>query len=465
MRDLKRIGGAAIVLIVVLRMSIGWQFLYEGLWKLDTFGSVKPWTSAGYLRNAQGPFRQNFRNMTGDPDELNWLDYDSVASRWDVWHEMFLAKYPDLDDAQKSALDSMLNGKKEYVAKLEKLPEGVVFDFDKDLKALKGTVRFDEKRGQLIVDGKKHLLPAERDKLLELSLSDKEAAQYLAPGAPVIAGDDAKKATLDAKIASLREYRKAVEDVFKRSSQLSYKERLAASVKGDPERAGLTFEKYKGTIDAERMGKIKLYKEQLARYEANLAKADQTFQHEHLNKQWGEIQSMRNELVSPVKALDTEFKSQAGKLLRVDQLSAGPVGDVPTPVTQVDRNTIWGLIILGTLLIVGLFSRVAALGGAFMLLMFYLAIPPWPGVPALSEVPGPEHSFIVNKNSIEIVALLAIACLPTGSWFGIDGLFRWLFAGKSRGNGGSSFGGPPAARPQPVAAIPESRTPVTTGKS
>ena len=41
-------------LLVGLRMFIGWQFLYEGMWKLDTLDSPRPWTSAGYLKNAQG---------------------------------------------------------------------------------------------------------------------------------------------------------------------------------------------------------------------------------------------------------------------------------------------------------------------------------------------------------------------------------------------------------------------------
>lgn len=464
-RDLRRIGGGAIVLIVLLRMSIGWQFLYEGMWKLDTFDSARPWTSAGYLRNAQGPFREKFREMTGDPDELNWLDYDAVAARWDAWHAKFLAQYPDLDDAQKNLLDAMLNGRKEFAAKLDKLPEKVVFDFDKELKPLKGIVRYDEKRKLLLVDGKKHLLPAERDKLLDLMNADKEAAQYLLPGAPAMTGDEAAVAALQQRVADLAEYRKAVEDVFKRASQLSYKERLAASVKGDPERAGLVFEKYKGTIDETRKGKIELYKKQLERYEENLAKAGAAFQHDHLSKQWDEIQGMRSELVGPVKALDTEFRSQANKLLKPGQLAAGPVGDMPTKVTQIDQMTIWSLIILGVLLIAGLFSRVAALGGAVLLTMFYLAIPPWPGVPELSEVPGPEHAFIVNKNSIEIVALLAIACLPTGSWFGIDGLFRWLISGRRGNNGGSSFGGAPVSRPQPAATSNETRTPAVAGKS
>jgi len=40
--DLRRVTGATIVLLVLLRVSIGWQFLYEGLWKWDTMDSPKP---------------------------------------------------------------------------------------------------------------------------------------------------------------------------------------------------------------------------------------------------------------------------------------------------------------------------------------------------------------------------------------------------------------------------------------
>lgn len=421
----------AVLFVVLLRMSIGWQFLYEGMWKLDTFDSARPWTSAGYLRNAQGPLRERFREMTGDPDELSWLDYNSVAGRWDAWHERFLAKHTDLDDRQKETLDVMLNGRDEFLAELEQLPDKVEFNYDKELRGLKDVVRFDPKRKRLIVDGKKHLLPAERDRLLDLAAqADPEAYQHLFPGAPALTGDEAANADLQRRIGLQAAYRKAVEDVYKRSLQLSYKERLAASLQGDPERAGLRFEKYKGTIDEERMGKIDQYKELLERYERNQRNAQQDFQHEHLSRQWQEIQSMRAELVGPVKALDTEFKAEANKLLRPEQLARGPVADVPTKVTQIDRLTIWSLVVLGGMLIAGLFTRLAALGGAGLLLMFYLAIPPWPGVPALSEVPGPEHAFIVNKNSIEIVALLAIACLPTGRWFGVDALWRAMFGRK-----------------------------------
>jgi uncharacterized membrane protein YphA (DoxX/SURF4 family) len=96
-----------------------------------------------------------------------------------------------------------------------------------------------------------------------------------------------------------------------------------------------------------------------------------------------------------------------------------------TQLRQVDLTTMWLLTALGLLLIVGLFSRLAALAGAALMVLFYLPMPPWPGVP---EAPGPEHSLFVNKNLIEALALLAIASLPTGKWLGLDALVAKLFS-------------------------------------
>jgi len=70
--DLKRVSILGVLFLVILRISIGWQFLYEGLWKYNTLRSNTPWTAEGYLKTAQGPFRDMFRAMTGDPDDLAW---------------------------------------------------------------------------------------------------------------------------------------------------------------------------------------------------------------------------------------------------------------------------------------------------------------------------------------------------------------------------------------------------------
>jgi hypothetical protein len=41
--------------------------------------------------------------------------------------------------------------------------------------------------------------------------------------------------------------------------------------------------------------------------------------------------------------------------------------------------------------------------------------------------------LIVNKNLIEVFALAALACLPTGIWFGLDSLIaRFIASRRSR---------------------------------
>jgi thiosulfate dehydrogenase [quinone] large subunit len=56
--------------IVVLRVLIGWHFLYEGLSKLTT----PSWSAAGYLLQSRGPFASLFRGMAADPNLLSTVN-------------------------------------------------------------------------------------------------------------------------------------------------------------------------------------------------------------------------------------------------------------------------------------------------------------------------------------------------------------------------------------------------------
>ncbi|WP_417390464.1 hypothetical protein [Gimesia sp.] len=410
MQDLKKITGIAILFIVVLRLSIGWQLLYEGLWKIETLSSNRPWTAAGYLNNAKGPFRDHFRSMTGDPNDMNWLDADKVRAKWLGWEQRFLNHYPNLTDAQKSRVHQMVHGSDYFAAELNALPPGVEFD-----GSLGEVIKFDPERKRLIVDGKKHLTPAEKQRLLEMVPVKKGSNGKLTGGTP-----------LD------REYYDAVEKVYARSARLSYVEKMQASLRGNPELAGQIDVEQEGTIDGKRVGKIEQYKIALDRYEQRLAKADQDYKVDHLDKIWAEIQQMKASLVNPIRALEDEMESEATQLLTPEQLAAGPVPPEDTQIHRVNLLTIYSLTLLGVLLLIGFGTRIAAVASAGMLLSFYLVMPPWPGVPA---VPGPEHSFIINKNLIEVIALLAIAALPTGTWFGIDGLvYRFFQSRKNKAN-------------------------------
>ena len=60
--------------LVLLRLAIGWHFLFEGLDKIQSVNmgvteTSRPWTSKPYLREANGPLAEYFHREAGDTDE------------------------------------------------------------------------------------------------------------------------------------------------------------------------------------------------------------------------------------------------------------------------------------------------------------------------------------------------------------------------------------------------------------
>jgi uncharacterized membrane protein YphA (DoxX/SURF4 family) len=388
--DIQKYSRFAIVFLIFLRVGLGWQLLYEGLWKINSLSTPYPWSSEGYLKNSQGPMRKVFRAMTGDPDGMNWLDPKLVGLRWDSWKQRFATHYK-LSESQQSALSRLIDGSPAYAAALESLPTEV------DFKALNldKIISYDQKQKRLNIDGGRHMLPSEKQ-AIEAQVEGRTGPEYEA-------------------------YRSALNAAYTRAGKLSYKEKVRAHLQGDPDNAGL--------IDG-RISQLQLYNEMLVRYEGKLEAADLPYQFDHLNRTWSDVREKGTALAGPVVALDRELQEEAMQLLTVDQVQLGPPRQPLTALKVADSLTIAGLTGLGLLLIFGLFTRFASLSAAFMVFGFYMAMPPLPGVP---DVPGPEHSFIVNKNLIEVMALLALAFIPTGKWFGLDCLLPSLaFRKKAR---------------------------------
>jgi len=79
-----------------------------------------------------------------------------------------------------------------------------------------------------------------------------------------------------------------------------------------------------------------------------------------------------------------------------------------------DYTIIFGLIIIGIALFLGVSTRLAAYTGAGLLFLFYASNPPLTVNPIGYGVEG--HYLIINKNLIELLTLIVIALMP-GSWF------------------------------------------------
>ena len=67
----------------------------------------------------------------------------------------------------------------------------------------------------------------------------------------------------------------------------------------------------------------------------------------------------------------------------------------------------------------GLFTRLSALGGAAFMLFIVLSHPSYPGVYP-PDVPQLGHALLVNKDFIEMISLLVIASTSLGRWTGMD---------------------------------------------
>ncbi len=114
--------------LVLLRIAIGWHFLYEGTQKILSTPSGKasilarvfpvsdgpPFTSEGYLRNATGPLAPKFRALVPDVDARRKLDKERLKDDWAALMAR-IGNHYGFDDDQKKKAGELL-GKTETAA-------------------------------------------------------------------------------------------------------------------------------------------------------------------------------------------------------------------------------------------------------------------------------------------------------------------------------------------------------------
>ena len=141
-----------------------------------------------------------------------------------------------------------------------------------------------------------------------------------------------------------------------------------------------------------------------------------------------DVNRMRSELLAD---LERPMQETLQSILTDEQKKMGPI---PVPVAEhwwqqgrlgwIDAITRYGLTAVGACLLLGLFTRTACVAGAVFLLLFYLALPALPWLPESPRAEG--HYVFINKNIIEMLALLALATTRSGCWAGLDGLLYCL---------------------------------------
>ncbi len=93
----------------------------------------------------------------------------------------------------------------------------------------------------------------------------------------------------------------------------------------------------------------------------------------------------------------------------------------PALLKIIDLINVWGLILIGTGLFFGMFTRLASAAGALLLLLYFIANPPLVGF--IGEATAEGHYLIVNKNLIEFFLLFLFAFFPQNWYYSFDHFF------------------------------------------
>jgi uncharacterized membrane protein YphA (DoxX/SURF4 family) len=345
--------------LIALRIAVGWHFLYEGLWKIDSDTGATAYATSWY------PLRSSLEHMR-DPDA--W--YDEVV-------RTFKARNEALTEEQKGRLAEL-----------------------RDKIKVAGKVEFD---WAYVKEFLQIPAPPEDERFTALPFLQQSAG----PLRPVFRGlvrdiDGVDRPTLAGAQAELD--RRA--DEIAGHYGFTPEQRVKLTAARDTLKASFAATWNDPAVQT-RLADYRLMRRRVA----SLPEAGAPFHHERLAQDRQKLDRIAGELLAMVNEPGDELAVQAQGIATVAQLAAGPIPRPATPVDWIDRIIKYGLAAIGLCLMLGLFTRWAAIAAALQLAMFYLASPPWPGLPA-ATMGG--HFLYVDRNLIELIAAGAIAATAGG---------------------------------------------------
>jgi len=307
--------------LILLRLIIGWHFLFEGLHKIHSLYSPRPFSSEIYFRESSGPLGKFMKGFLQDPDRdlLAKLDEKSITNDWNTTVKDFSTSY-QLTPVQMKSANEVLD--KNLIKTLEWFKEGKKeIEIPSPDGKSTGTLKINYTTPQWLAYYNSKL-----DELDKIRSDDR--SWYL--------GKDLDKSRIASTRAEISKGRKELSDEY------------------DSEKSTLNSELQK-VLTAE-----------------------------------------QKSIVLP------KIPKKAGFIHWINLL------------------TIFGITAIGAGLFLGLFTRIACLGGIGFLAMTYFTIPPFPWLPV---PPLNEGNYVfVNKNLVEMFAMIVLATTNSGRWFGLDAL-------------------------------------------
>ena len=410
-----------VFLLLTLRLAIGWHFLFEGLHKIHSHEmgvteSTRPFTSEPYFAAAQGPFGDYVRKTyLGDSDAI-------IAARIAPADESKIGEFALLTAEDKAALCP-----KPVADALERAAADGLADATAAVEANRANAA--KVTGEIDVAGLQAAAAKSEAKLAEAVAAlakakeaDRDAAK-LTVSAAQIEDEVAQEAYTAAtgKVAAANAGLAAAEarlDALGNNGlrlKLTYARWVYGADRLDAKAAFVSADVPQSVPD--RLAHIGLLRRQVEALEARQAEGLGSGQGIESKR----TAAARSDLITAKNSLVTDADSLAGNL--IEYATGTKPKAVPRAIERADTMAMWTITIVGACLLLGLFTPVACLVGAWFLVLTYLTHPPFPWYPLPPNTEG--NPLFVNKNVIECIALMVIASFPTGRWMGLDAIL-WL---------------------------------------
>ncbi len=160
-----------------------------------------------------------------------------------------------------------------------------------------------------------------------------------------------------------------------------------------------------------------------------VAGADQVpFKQKRIAAKKAELARTPLKWAASVKAQEAQFLDDLHHVLTAEQLESGAADAAASVLTDPKTTRLgwmkvsvsWLVLGVGVCLMLGLFTRLASIGGALFLLSVIAMQPPW--------VPGANVMFFYYQ-MVEIAAFILLAATGAGRWAGLDFFLEKLCSG------------------------------------
>jgi uncharacterized membrane protein YphA (DoxX/SURF4 family) len=170
------------------------------------------------------------------------------------------------------------------------------------------------------------------------------------------------------------------------------------------------------TANADELDAYPHERDRLAKALAEPSSDDIPFQKGRVSAKQAEIEAKVRGWLGQVNKIESDLRDDLAGVLNDQQRKRIPRDT--TPLEKVDTAMTYGILGIGACLLVGLFTRLAAVCGALFLLSVVMTQPFW--------VAGATPTY---NQWVELVALLVLATTHVGKWGGLDFFLSFLFGG------------------------------------